>query len=141
MKKSKERIKKFGEVFTPPELVNKMLDILPPEEIINPAYTIGDVTGCGNGAFLIEVLNRRMKAGINHKDSLKTIYGVDIMEDNIAECKKRLALGSTDPEIWKILDHNIICADALDETHIGWSEVGYMWEENSYIKQVSKFIG
>ena len=141
MKKSKERIKKFGEVFTPPELVNKMLDILPQEELIDPTKTVGDITGCGNGNFLVEVLNRRMKAGINHKDSLKTIYGVDIMEDNIAECKKRLALGSTDPEIWEILDHNIICADALDETHTGWSEVGYMWEENSYIKQVSKFIG
>ena len=123
-----ERKNKFGEVFTPEKLVNEMLDKLPQEEIINPDKTVGDISGCGNGNFLIEVLNRRLKAGVKHIDAIKTIYGVDIMEDNIQECKERLAMGSKDKKVWEILDNNIICADALDKNHKGWDKVGYMWE-------------
>jgi hypothetical protein len=62
-------------------------------------------------------------------EALKTIYGVDILADNIQECKERLSLGSTESEIWKILDNNIICADALNSSHEGWKDVGYMWNE------------
>jgi hypothetical protein len=39
-----------------------------------------------------------------------------------------LSLGSKDAEIWKILNHNIICANTLDPNHKGWEKVGYMWE-------------
>ena len=89
---------------------------------------MGDVTGCGNGNFLIEILNRRLKAGVNHLTAIKTIYGVDIMEDNIQECKERLAMGSKSKKVWEILNNNIICADALNPKHKGWYKVGYMWE-------------
>ena len=129
--KTKERIKEFGEVFTPPELVNEMLDKLPYSELCDPTKTIGDISGCGNGNFLIVVLERRIKTGIPHEDALKTIYGVDIMEDNVQECKERLSLGSKDKEIWNILNHNIICADALKKNHKGWKEVGYMWAKDN----------
>ena len=130
--RSIERKKSLGEVFTPTELVNEMLDKLPQEELLNPIKTVGDISGCGNGNFLIEVLNRRIKAGVSHKDSLRTIYGVDIMEDNIQECKERLSLGSKDKEICDILNHNIICADALKKNHKGWKEVGYMWAKDDH---------
>ena len=123
-----ERKNKLGEVFTPSELVNNMLDKLPQEEITNPDKVVGDIAGCGNGNFLIEVLNRRLKAGVKHIDAIKTIYGVDIMEDNIQECKERLAMGSKSKKVWEILNNNIICADALDPKHKGWYKVGYMWE-------------
>lgn len=126
--RTNERVKELGEVFTSPELINEMLDKLPQEELLNPEKSVGDITGCGNGNFLVVILERRMSAGISHLDALKTIYGVDIMKDNILECKRRLSLGSEDLEIWKILDHNIICADALDPKHEGWNKVGYMWE-------------
>ena len=126
-----ERKKEFGEVFTPLELVSEMLDKLPQEELLDPTKTVADIAGCGNGNFLIEVLNRRIKAGVPHKDALRTIYGVDIMEDNIQECKERLSLGSKDKEIWDILNHNIICADALNPKHQGWREVGYMWSKDN----------
>jgi len=130
--RSEKRKKELGEVFTPPELVNTLLELdkLPQEELLNPDKTIGDITGCGNGNFLVEVLRRRMEAGISHKDALQTLYGVDIMQDNIDECKQRLSLGSKDKEIWDILNHNIICADALDKNHKGWKDVGYMWQPN-----------
>lgn len=136
--RNKERIKEFGEVFTPLELVNEILDKIPQEELLNPEKTVGDITGCGNGNFLVEVLRRRMEAGISHKDALKTIYGVDIMQDNIDECKQRLSLGSKDKEIWDILNHNIICADALKKNHPGWKEVGYMWAKDD-VKEFFKY--
>ena len=128
--RTEARKKEFGEVFTPPELVKEMLDKIPQDELLNPDKTVGDITGCGNGNFLIEVLNRRIAAGIPHKKALATIYGVDIMQDNIDECKQRLSLGSKSKAIWAILDNNIICADVLDKCHSGWKDVGYMWTPN-----------
>jgi hypothetical protein len=125
--RTKERVKSLGEVFTPPSLVNEMLDKIPQTELLNPVKTIGDVAGCGNGNFLVEILNRRIAAGVSHLDALKTIFGVDIMADNVAECKQRLSLGSKNKDVWTVLNHNVICADALDSTHKGWEDVGYMW--------------
>jgi type I restriction-modification system DNA methylase subunit len=130
MKNNKQAVKERGEVFTPPRLVNEVLDKLPQDILLNPEKVIGDIAGCGNGNFLVEVLNRRMNAGISHLDALKTIYGIEIHQPNVDECKRRLSLGSTDREIWKILNHNIVCADALDDKHPGWNVVGYMWEPN-----------
>jgi hypothetical protein len=126
--RTEKRKKELGEVFTPSSLVNEMLDKIPSTVLLDSSKTIGDVAGCGNGNFLIEILNRRLAAGVSHLEALKTIFGVDIMADNIAECKQRLSLGSTDTDIWTVLNHNIICADALDSTHSGWEDVGYMWE-------------
>jgi len=133
------RKNKLGEVFTPLDLVKEMLDKLPQEEITNPDKIIGDISGCGNGNFLIEVLNRRIKAGVSYLAAIATIYGVDIMEDNIQECKERLAMESEDPEIWEILNNNIICADALDKNHKGWTKVGYMWSED-YRRNLQHFL-
>ena len=124
---TEEAIDQRGEVFTPSCLVNEMLDKLPQDILLNPEKVIGDIAGCGNGNFLIEVLNRRLAANIDHLAALKTIYGVDIDETTVRECKERLSLGSKDPEIWAVLDKNIICADSLNRTHNGWKEVGYMW--------------
>lgn len=134
-----ERKNKFGEVFTPKKLVNEMLDKLPQKEIINPDKTIGDISGCGNGNFLVEILNRRLKAGIKHIDAIRTIYGIDIQEDNIQKCKERLSLNSKDIKIWDILNNNIICADTLDPNHSGWNKVGYMWERG-YVQYLKKFM-
>lgn len=124
---TEEAIEQRGEVFTPAILVNEMLNKIPQEELLNPEKTVGDIAGCGNGNFLIEVLNRRINSGVSHIDSLKTIYGVDIDQTNVDECKERLSLGNKDKAIWDILNHNIICADSLDSNHIGWKNVGYMW--------------
>ena len=130
--RSEQRKKEFGEVFTPVKLVNEMIDamkdFIPIGELINPYEIVGDITGCGNGNFLVVILEQRMNSGISHADALLTMYGVDIMEDNIQECKERLAMGSKSKKIWEVLDNNIICADALDPKHSGWDKVGYMWE-------------
>ena len=129
---TKEAIKQRGEVFTPTPLVNEMLDKLQecdPTTFKKPDETFLD-NSCGNGQFLAVVLERKLNNGIDLKTALSTIYGVDIDSKNVDECKKRLACGNDNTEILEILDHNIICADALDENHSGWKEVGYMWDEN-----------
>ncbi len=121
-----EAIKARGEVFTPTPLVNEMLDKLPPEVFTNKEKTFLD-NSCGNGQFLAAVLQRKMANGASHKEALKTIYGVELDYDNAEECRRRLLLGSKNESLKKIVDHNIICADALDEGHQGWSNVGFYW--------------
>jgi adenine-specific DNA-methyltransferase len=126
-KHTKQAIKNRGEVFTPEHLVEEMLSKLPRDYFTSAEKTMLD-NSCGNGNFLVKILEWRIKNGISQLDSLKTIYGIELDENNAKECKERLSLGSKDAEIWKILNHNIICANALDPKHKGWEKVGYMWE-------------
>lgn len=108
--RSKERIKSRGEVFTPPELVIEILEQLPPE-VWEDGKTYLDPTA-GSGNFLAAVLI--IKKELGHKDPLKTIYGVDIMEDNVDECRQRLInIAGDTPENWKIVKNNIRCEDGL----------------------------
>ena len=71
-----------------------------------------------------------MKHGVTHSDAIATLYGIELDAANAKECRERLSLGSTDKQIWKVLNHNIICADSLDPLHEGWDKVGYMWNES-----------
>jgi hypothetical protein len=125
---SEKSIKERGEVFTPMPLVREIIDKCGTIDK-NIVKDILD-NSCGNGNFLIEVLNKKIREGMSHLDALKTIYGIDIDENNVCECKKRLSLDSKDDEMWSILNRNIICADALDPNHKGWKSVGYMWNGN-----------
>lgn len=83
-----ERAKQTAEVFTPPRLVKQMLDKLP-KEVWKIGKTFVD-PACGNGNFLISVLWRKIERGHNPLEALKTVHGVDIMRDNIQECRLRL---------------------------------------------------
>jgi len=86
--KSKERIKKNAEIFTPNTLVNDMLNKLP-QEVWSDNKTFCD-PACGNGQFLIWVLLKKLAKGHKPLAALQTIYGADIMRDNIQECRLRL---------------------------------------------------
>jgi hypothetical protein len=125
---TEEAIKQLGEVFTPTPLVNEMLDKLPSELFINPKKTFLD-NSCGNGQFLAAVLKRKMASGILHSVALRTIYGVELNPENAGECRQRLLMGFTHPELVAIVENNIICADALDPLHKGWKKVGFYWEK------------
>jgi len=83
-----DRAKQTAEVFTPPKLVRRMLDRLP-KTVWRKGKTFLD-PACGNGNFLISVLSRKIERGHKPTDALKTIYGVDIMKDNIQECRLKL---------------------------------------------------
>lgn len=132
--KSKQRVRELAEVYTPSELVNEMLDRLPPEmwgeeeNFLDPA--------CGNANMLLEVYRRKMKYKHDPYLIASTTFGIDIMEDNVIESKQRLSelLGnyidmfSSDciaasiikKDCNKIIDKQIKCADALT---VDWEEL------------------
>ena len=114
--RDKLRIKQTAEVFTPQHLVLEMLDKLEmenPELFTDPTKTFID-NSCGDGEFLGEVVIRKMeRSDCSLLQALSTTYGVDLMEDNISECKNRLSGPTPTQEIWDILNKNIVCHDGL----------------------------
>ncbi|MDR0376487.1 MAG: hypothetical protein LBH70_01705 [Spirochaetaceae bacterium] len=98
--KTKRRVADYGEVYTAPREVNAMLDLVKQEtervesRFLEPA--------CGNGNFLIEVLTRKLaKIAVRYGKSrleyeryavsaVSSLYGIDILEDNVHECRNRL---------------------------------------------------
>ena len=114
--RDKLRVKKTAEVFTPQHLVIEMLDKLESENpglFTDPTKTFID-NSCGDGEFLGEIIIRKMeRSNCSLEQALSTTYGVDLMEDNIEECKKRLMGPNPTPELRKIVDKNIVCHDGL----------------------------
>lgn len=116
VERDKLRIKQTAEIFTPTWLVQEMLDKLEqenPELFSDPTKTFLD-NSCGDGQFLSEVVIRKMeRSGCSLEQALSTTYGVELMEDNVIECRKRLAGPSPTPEILEIVTKNIVHHDAL----------------------------
>jgi len=97
---TRQRLIDHGEVFTPPGLVNDMLDLVAHEcERIDSRFL---EPACGNGNFLAEVLRRKLLT-VDRKDAKNksrwqrdavlavcSLYGIDLLADNIAVCKARL---------------------------------------------------
>lgn len=104
------RVKATGEVFTPTNLVREVLDNIPNEHFQNPEATFLD-NSCGDGQFLGEILIRKLENGHDFETALGTVFGVDLMPDNVAQCKERLLCGRED--LRHIVDQNIVCHDAL----------------------------
>lgn len=132
--KSKKRVKEKGEVFTRAKEVKAMCNLIPKEQ-----WTIESTflePTCGNGNFLVEIYERKLKLCKNEKDGLKalaSIVGIDIMKDNVLESRQRLKNMFCDKYpnannlvIWlleNILKNNIICGDSL--------EIMKKWEEEN----------
>jgi hypothetical protein len=116
VQRDKLRIKQTAEVFTPTLLVQQMLDKLEEQDqtlFSDPTKTFLD-NSCGDCQFLSEVVIRKMeKSGCTLEQALKTTYGTELMQDNVIECKKRLAGPNPTPEILEIINKNIVCHDAL----------------------------
>ena len=105
------RVKATAEVFTPTELVQQMLDELSPELFTDPDKTFLEPS-CGDGQFLGEVLIRKLESGIEFEQALSTLYGVDLMPDNVKLCQDRLLCGRED--LRHIVEQNIVCHDGLE---------------------------
>lgn len=135
---SRKRVADHGEVFTAQKEIDAMLGLAHSEviriesKILEPA--------CGHGNFLAEILKRKLKVikekylksqieyERNSIIAVSSLYGIDILSDNVSDCKKRLLEIFTYEytEIFKdkknldcissikfILDKNIIWGDAL----------------------------
>lgn len=110
VEREKTRVKATGEVFTPTSLVEEILDNMNPELFIEPTKTFLDPS-CGDGQFLSSVLYRKLQNGIDFEQALSTIYGVDLMQDNVDLCRERLLCDRED--LRYIVEQNILCADGL----------------------------
>jgi type I restriction-modification system DNA methylase subunit len=76
----------------------------------DPTKTFLDPS-CGDGQFLASVLYRKLENGVDFETALSTIYGVDLMQDNVELCRDRLLCGQED--LRHIVEQNIVCADSL----------------------------
>lgn len=98
--KSRQRVADHGEVFTAEREVNAMLDLVKQEtERIDSRFL---EPACGTGNFLVEILKRKIaivesrysKNQIEYERysilALSSIYGVDILRDNVQTCRDRL---------------------------------------------------
>lgn len=123
--KSKTRVKERGEVFTAEREVKAMCDLIP-EEVWRDITKTFLEPACGNGNFLVEIFERKLKYCKNEKDGLKalsSIIGVDIAQDNAEESRVRLMTmyckafpKASEASLLLasgILQNNIICGDSL----------------------------
>lgn len=154
---SKQRIADHGEVFTSQREVSAMLDLVKQETERIDARFLGPA--CGTGNFLTEILHRKLnvveakyrKSQLeferNIVSAVSSIYGIDILEDNVVECRRRLfeivnqkykALfkGKAKNEVRKaiqfILEKNIIWGDALDLKTVGATPHQIIFSEWSF---------
>jgi hypothetical protein len=151
--KSKKRVADHGEVFTPPWLVERMLDLVKGEsERIDSRFL---EPACGSGNFLVRVLARKLdtvelKYGRSKFDkhvyglvALASCYGIELLADNIAECRANMLVVfsdymvvAPDDEAWHAASHilalNLIHGDALSMraadggpiTFVEWGHIG-----------------
>lgn len=100
---SEERVKEFGEVFTPDSIVCDMLDLVDKQynnisdtEYINRTFL---EPTCGDGQFLLRILYNKLlrvsKLPIEERElalvkAVCSVYGIDINEDNVLVARRRL---------------------------------------------------
>lgn len=123
--KSRERVSRFAEVYTPKHIVHDMCDLIP-SKLWNDIGTAFLEPACGNGNFLAEIYERKLRLCRSPADglrALRSIYGIDIQADNVEESRQRLFdmfIGSFPDAVFRdillaeiILRENIICGDSL----------------------------
>ena len=156
---SKKRVADHGEVYTRKREVNAMLDLVKQEtERIESRFL---EPACGTGNFLIEILKRKLhvvesryrKSQLDYERNavlaISSVYGIDILEDNVAECRKRLfnvfdqrytslfkkeAKEECRKAVQFILVRNIIWGDALTLKTVGDNPELIIFSEWSPVK-------
>ena len=121
--KSKKRVVDHGEVFTPPWLVEKMLDLVKGEtERIDSRFL---EPACGSGNFLVPILQRKLAAveakyGKSNFEkrhyallALSSVYGIELLADNIKECRANML------EVFA----DYLGLDGIDETYLAASHI------------------
>jgi hypothetical protein len=150
--KSKQRVADYGEVFTPAWMVEAMLNLVKNEtERIDSRFL---EPACGSGNFLVKILQRKLvavelkygKSDFEQRHyallGLMCIYGIELLADNIAECRANvlkifaeyLHLDEAD-DLYRaasyVLSQNLVYGDALtmrtqDDRAITFAEWGYL---------------
>ena len=152
--KSKQRVADHGEVFTPAWMVEAMLDLVKGEtERIDSRFL---EPACGDGNFLVQVLRRKLaavelkygKSDFERRHyallALMCLYGIELLPDNIAECRANLLavfaeylkLDKSDDlysAAVSVLSQNLVHGDARtmrawNGSPITFAEWGYLWK-------------
>ena len=150
--KSKQRVADHGEVFTPEWMVEAMLDLVKGEtERIDSRFL---EPACGSGNFLVKVLRRKLvavefkygKSDFEKRHyallAMMCIYGIELLEDNIAECRANMLEILADhlkldasQDLYRaasnVLSQNLVHGDALTMLTTGgepitFAEWGYL---------------
>ena len=150
--KSKQRIADHGEVFTPTWMIEAMLDLVKGEtERIDSRFL---EPACGSGNFLVGILSRKLAAvelKFGRSDfekrhyallALMSVYGVELLPDNIAECRANMLEIFTDylkieesDDLYRaasyVLAQNLVHGNAMtmrtsDKQPITFAEWGYL---------------
>ena len=136
--KSRQRVRDHGEVFTNEREVKAMCDLVKDEtERIDSRFL---EPACGDGNFLAEILTRKLeivkrkykKSSLDYEKNavlaISSVYGVDILNDNVLACRDRLfklwdkeyksvckkdCNDQTREAVKFILTKNIVCGNAL----------------------------
>ena len=146
--KTKERVERHKitqEDFTPNEIIKLMVMDLGDEYYTDFSKTILD-TSCGIGNILLYVLNKRLEntsTMIEGLKAIKTLYGVEIMADNVEECRNRLynTLIEKYPQIKdnKLYDNGL---KTLLKNRIRWYDslkFDYKWERINGVEENVSF--
>lgn len=94
--KSADRVKNIGEVFTPKKIVDLMLSQPEINEKVNTLDATFLEPSAGEGAFLVEILKRKLNAAVEQSKTTKemqknfllalsSLYGIELMEDNVEQ--------------------------------------------------------
>ena len=120
MTKSHQRIKRNGEVFTPRWLVDDMLNKFPEDAWLPEKTWLEPAAGDGN--FVERIIERRIEMGQDPYQILKTVFAVELMQDNVEIMKERAlsAAGLQDcEEAKKIVDNNLRQGNFLEIENFG----------------------
>lgn len=159
--KSADRVRNHGEVLTARREVEAMLDLVKNEsERIDSRFL---EPACGTGNFLTAILERKLATVVSRYrtkqadfevqmlSALSSIYGIDLLEDNIQESQERMfqiavdcyktALRKNPDEIFQdtmrfVLEKNILQGDSLNGIDkiifTQWTLVGYQFKREEF---------
>jgi hypothetical protein len=151
---SRQRVADYGEIFTPAWMVDAMLDLVKGEsERVDSRFL---EPACGSGNFLAPVLQRKLrtvqaKFGGSDFDkrhqalmSVMCTYGIELLEDNVLECRERLLvifrdyLRITETDHFyvaakNVLEVNIVHGDALSMATQGKQPQAITFAEWAYL--------
>ena len=125
-----KRRKKTQEFYTPYSIIKKMIDKIEQEMWADPTKTFLD-PAMGNGNIILGILYRRIvEHSIDWRTALETLYGVELMQDNVDETKERIIdlLNKLNIEYdkdvaYEIMNHNLVCSNFFDWDFDNWCPI------------------
>ena len=159
--KSSDRVRNHGEVLTARREVEAMLNLVKNEsERIDSRFL---EPACGTGNFLTAILERKLATVVSRYrikqadfevqmlSALSSIYGIDLLEDNVEESQERMfqiavdcyknALHKNPDEVFKnimqfVLKKNILQGDSLNGIDkiifTQWTLIGYQFKMEEF---------